>query len=674
MQVSNIRNPKSEIRNLRPGFTLVEMLVAVALVVLMMTLFATIFQIATGAMSTQKGLAENDQRVRLVLNRLRNDLNGIKNDPNDPNRPYRTFRLVVPYAADETSTSNFNPTDRIGYIYISEGNPNDDTDDRIQLTVQFPATGLDQFYGKAALLFPDSTANPKYGVNSPNPGAGYPPAGSAAIPIPPGSGYWPNQPDFDDIFGIANQVGNSPFAEVSYFLRNGTLYRRVMLIRDPNGISPTPQDGTPTDTSGNILNLGTYTNGVRGFWNDFDYSAAFDSLDNLAQPFRFHGTGTLLDGLGPTGTGLPNPFILGNPAYRFGFDSSTVLNAAKTAQIPSTTYGQPRDYVTTAAGTTYYIGAFTHAETSDLAFGYPASITSVGGSSPMSNSTKLSYDTVNGRVGVGGVNFNGPRSGEDILMTNVLKFDIKVFDPAASFGPDGKPGVAGVDDDNNGTIDDMSELGWAGSDDGAFVDLGHSGTRGFYASSNTAQVFDFSPQVNNKQAIPVPGPTNVPVTSRVKIPNPPPAVPVGGDAGVTFGKLQTYIYPNTYYNYGSGGVAPLPPFANRYDTWNPSLNLDNVSDANNNPLSDVPPYRPFNFGADGAPGAKGIDDDGNGLIDYVIDPNTGFQVPDPREIGWPNTDDQPVPLSAIQIKITFYDVTSQQIRDVTLVQSLVYTP
>ena len=32
-------------------------------------------------------------------------------------------------------------------------------------------------------------------------------------------------------------------------------------------------------------------------------------------------------------------------------------------------------------------------------------------------------------------------------------------------GPDGLPGTAGVDDDNNGTIDDASETGACGSDD-----------------------------------------------------------------------------------------------------------------------------------------------------------------------------------------------------------------
>ncbi|WP_397568544.1 type II secretion system protein [Schlesneria sp. T3-172] len=38
------------------------------------------------------------------------------------------------------------------------------------------------------------------------------------------------------------------------------------------------------------------------------------------------------------------------------------------------------------------------------------------------------------------------------------------FEPA-SFGKDGSAGVAGADDDNNGTTDDVTEMGWPGSDD-----------------------------------------------------------------------------------------------------------------------------------------------------------------------------------------------------------------
>ena len=48
------------------GFTLVEMLVSVACVLLMMSMFAQIFQMATGSLSQQRGLAENDQKARMI--------------------------------------------------------------------------------------------------------------------------------------------------------------------------------------------------------------------------------------------------------------------------------------------------------------------------------------------------------------------------------------------------------------------------------------------------------------------------------------------------------------------------------------------------------------------------------------------------------------------------------
>ena len=61
------------------------------------------------------------------------------------------------------------------------------------------------------------------------------------------------------------------------------------------------------------------------------------------------------------------------------------------------------------------------------------------------------------------------RFGEDILATSTLAFDIKGFDPAApsyiTSGIDGQPGVAAFDDDANGTDDDNGELGYSGSDD-----------------------------------------------------------------------------------------------------------------------------------------------------------------------------------------------------------------
>ena len=76
------------------------------------------------------------------------------------------------------------------------------------------------------------------------------------------------------------------------------------------------------------------------------------------------------------------------------------------------------------------------------------------------------------------------RAGSDVIATDVIGFDIQVFDPDAPkfiwYGPDGVPGAPGDDDalpgfnttvvDNNGTPDDTSddavaEMGWPGSDD-----------------------------------------------------------------------------------------------------------------------------------------------------------------------------------------------------------------
>ena len=58
----------------RGGFTLVEMLVSVALVLLIMTLFAQAFGIAAGSIKKQRGLAENDQRARSMVTILLGDL------------------------------------------------------------------------------------------------------------------------------------------------------------------------------------------------------------------------------------------------------------------------------------------------------------------------------------------------------------------------------------------------------------------------------------------------------------------------------------------------------------------------------------------------------------------------------------------------------------------------
>lgn len=383
----------------RSGFTLIEMLVAVTLVTLMMTLFASVFQIATDLMGRQKGVAENDQRARMIVTLLHNDL---KN---------RTFLEVAPWGAGEdTAAANANLDKRKGYFCISENDPSNDADDVLSFTVKLDSTN-DKFFGRAHALADGG-----------------------------GSLTSTNQPENDDERTDANETGSSVWAEVIYFVRNGVLYRRVMLIRDID-------DGTPRDGSAVALVTTPYEAGgaTRNMWTDFDYSIHYDLITSKPS---FHGRADLNNNIGsvPTSTNVTS---LGIPHYRFGFNHAT---------------GLPREVV----GTTF-IGRYLQQETSSPTFGYPGRIT--GPSPNPMDPGAAPARTINAN-GIVTEYADGTRVGDDMLLANVHAFDVKVWDPAASYGP------------NN-----VDDLGAPGTDDGAYVDVGHAGTRGFYRTSvnqNTA--------------------------------------------------------------------------------------------------------------------------------------------------------------------------------------------
>lgn len=520
---------------LRAGFTLIEMLVATAVVVVMMAIFTQIFMMATSTMSVQKGLAENDQRARLVHSLLSGDLNG-----NSAKAQTRTFLCVIPFGAGEIPAkapidpvTNGQVTDasRLGYLSISENDPNDDTDDVLQLTV-VSTSGTDLLFGRAQILA-DAAGNQN----------------------------WSNQPEYDDVIGIQNQAGASKYAEVSYFLRNGSIYRRVMLVRNPPKYGSFNPIDEPTDDALADLSFTNYTNGTRNFWTDFDYAAYYDNVKGQPQFLGF-------DNLG-----VQTAVTLRNPIYRWGFSYTSPAGAGM---------GLPREF--DSSSPPVFFGRFTQAETSDPNFAYPGRSPAVA-ANPIAQATPLTV--MNGRV----TSYpNGTRVGEDILMSNVITFDIKVWDPGASSGPDGKPGIAGLDDDLINGVDDNGELGTYGSDDGDWRDVGHLGLTGFYSTGA------------NRNS--------------------------GANRNIYFG-------------------------ANRFDTWGANVDIDGV----NGP--DAPPYLPIFSGKDQRPGVAGIDD-----------PGSAPGVDDPTELGTPGSDDFAA-LTAIKITIRFYDVTSNQVRDLSAVFSMV---
>jgi prepilin-type N-terminal cleavage/methylation domain-containing protein len=165
----------------RRGMTLVEMLVVVALVVLMMSILVSIFSSATGAISSSRVFVELDSGLRGLDATLRRDLEGV------------TARMTPP----------LDPSKDLGYFEYAENSfadaQGEDGDDTLSFTSKAPEgqkfTG--RFYSKY-LVKP-----------------GLLPAFPNGIPTKSTT-----QPT----------VISSDFAEIIYFLRNGNLYRRVLLI------------------------------------------------------------------------------------------------------------------------------------------------------------------------------------------------------------------------------------------------------------------------------------------------------------------------------------------------------------------------------------------------------------------------------------------------------------
>jgi len=571
---------------IRPGFTLVEMLVAVALVVLMMTLFATIFQMATRATSLQKSLLENDQRSRLVLSTLRNDINR------------RTMKLVLPFAANEDVTL---PEARLplrqGYFYIREGDPNNDTDDLLQMTVALKP-GEEPFYGLWARRDPVT-------------------GGLTELPLPnllgstgPQTGArWANHPDGDDRIAGYNLTTTSPRAEVAYFLRNGSLYRRVLLIRQPAvaGLD----SAHPTDSFGNPLSLAEFeAGGGLNFYSCADYSAFLHPDSGRLQFHSIHS----LNNEGGAGS-----FPLSNPRWRFGHDPKTGLPRETAKRYPNPDLGP------------VYFGRFTQGETSFVSptggrrgFGYPGRVSTNGWPNPYAPASNAVGETtadvtLDTERGVITEYEGGARISEDLLMTNVVRFDIKVWDEMASVGPDNGFGrntdlrqEPWEDDDEVNGPNDPGELGYPGSDDGAFVDLGHAGATGFYRNAP-------------------PGP-----------------------------------FSNTAANPYLGNTHYSPSGSFRFDTWNPRIDVDGDG------VFDRPPFRAGFRGPDGQPGRAGVNDDGTQIEDPTV---AGTAVvnnvaDNPNELGWPGSDDIPQPLKCIQIQITFLEPSNKTLRDVTLIIAL----
>ncbi len=656
----------------RSGFTLVEMMVSVGLVLLMMLLFTQVFELASGSVSVQRGIAENDQRSRTLTTIVHADL------------AKRTMRIVSPFfVAENVSTSPFPAEERRGYLYYSENDPDDDTDDVLQFTVQSTIVAQDKdetpYIGRAAPLSSDQNQqafnNLIYGDEF----------------------LWNrNQPDWDDGVLVPNQTAESRFAEISYFLRNGNLYRRVVLIRNPIegsdpeptlthfwdsnnavfvpaaqvGASEIPFFANPLDPQlrlypdNPLFMLGAQSG---NFLTDFDFSvrSRLDFTNGTNQGVTFHGAADL-----DNSDGIANANALGFPNNRFGHNH---VDTPDQQGFPDgIDDGQPREFVTNGA----FMGRFTHEETSNQLFQYPqANSVAAGGAISNPYAVVQQGAMTLGTDGVIDQFRGGPRRAEDILMSNVHSFDVKIWDEQV------------------GPIIRLERLGQTGQRPirvGGFVDMGHgifdiNGPGDYYQTPDTASFLPQDDPLNRNRHAALShdyGPrTN--------------AYVIGGPRNRVFDTWHSNINldPNID-NVRAGltqqqdiGLEP-PPFRalKYYDRF--SVNTGNAFIAQ---LPDWQPNTQYQVGDLVFPDSQANPNHGHTYYyrcvqggtstDTQIDPDP-FLGPRPagslvRDVSGTN---QPVvwrtelnvkPVRAIQITVRFMDQTTGQMRQATIVHSLI---
>jgi prepilin-type N-terminal cleavage/methylation domain-containing protein len=671
------------VRQKRRGFTLIEMLIAVTLVLLMMVLFAEIFGLAGESMTLQQAIADGDQQVRSFTTVLRADLQK------------RTMRTAVPFSPQEDPDYAGVPfTDRQGYFYVSLNDPDNAGDNLLQFTVR--STILDEngdetpYYGKGTGLVQRTNM-----------------VGTAvAVPAQASVRRNPQQPEHDDGELATNFTASSSAAEVCYYLRGGRLYRRQILIRNPLVASGTneadpqlswdsagnqpipdpipflnhypPAPGVPQQT-----NLGAYlkydpsaaggSSDSDDYWNDFDNGAY------LARILDPGGSGNLVpDGARMVGTSLldnrsgvsstttpplaittgPNPLVR---TSRFGFDQTNGISREFTHSDPATPGFA-------------FLGRFTLEEMSNLAFNFPqnpSTHANVGGiGNPVSyvdypaaiDAVPLPDGTIDDFAG-------GNRRGQDLLLSNVHAFEIELWDDRLGRfvqpGHSLSNGAGELGDYHRGrNLHFLNGILQVPGDPTAW-NTGQATRWGYriFDTWHTRNDTDGNPATNDW-----PQPPYRPMTFS------PPTNPNGPYAS------RGVWQPSTQYNRGDVvfPLAELPQDHSFYylcsepgvsppneDTNDNGL-LDMGEDTNNNNVLDGEPTWPTVSQATWF--GRREDANNNGVIDGTeVDANgNGIADGTPNWIAVRNVR----PLRAIRVRVRFYHEASARMRQVSIVHSL----
>ncbi len=558
----------------RRAYTLVEMLMSVTLTLIMMALVVQIFGLVGSSVDNSRAVLEMNDQLRSATARLRLDLQGVTADMTPPLSP-EAGKGYFEYIEGPR-----------GPVYLLH---------TVALNTDDPANPADTTVADNDDILMFTTRS-----------RGDPLVGRVFV---------------RSASGDEQKSAESEIAEVCWFVRGTTLYRRVLLIKPDFD----PHLGTPVreilswanlvSGSGSLYQMpdaplfASLADADRGFYNNFDLSVRLEGLvmgdaaptdawvwvpNTLADltkrenrfahelhqspgrgfPFHPHMQG-------PTGSQVyTNWRYLGLPTLR----ECSWCQDASNAWWP----GFPRQNVSLTLLTPFTAEQFD-------AWNTPL---------PYSHS-QVDPDTGTLKA------YPGPRVAEDVILTNVIGFDVKAWDPGALILSYRNTGVACVPGDRgyppwdkptrpqSEVLDILqgTHADWHIVGHGAYVDLDYA----LPFISLSSLTLDEIRSVSFFSGPPDP-------RSRV-----------------------TLTYPN--------GV-PLPNASSTYDTWSTHYEKDGDN-------------QDGVFGPD--QGTNGFDDGG---VPGIVDDALEQEAPPPYA----------VPLRGIRIKIRVFEPDTRQIREVTIVQ------
>lgn len=578
------------------AFTLVEILVAMVVTLIMLGIVVTIFGMIGTNVSKSRSMMEKSDQLRACKHRLQLDLAGI------------TVPMIAPQS----------PQSAVGYFEYTEGPVG-----------RMPAFTIN-VADENGTMGPDTTVG-----------------------------------DTDDWIAFTTQSANEPFvgrhfpsttniqsqvAEVIWFVRGTTLYRRQLLVkpdlnRTPGGMPTPTQLYTMPHINDSNLGQSYYAVSDVSVHADGKGPAGYANLGPLPDPSTV-APGTPSDPLrlvanslsdltkrenryahipvmgNQSASGINNAPLFGWPfdARQYGWFVNTVTGQVSTGRLGLATLQECSDPLcplpigisNNPTGTPVPFSRFFPTNLLQLSKQAPA--TAAPFTPPTNDDEGFdAWDNPHpwnqGDLITGQLNSfnNGNRAGEDIILTNVLSFDVKVWDPTAPILLD---------------ADGTTVLLPGDPGPGYGLPTSAYGAALVAAVTTPARIIGHGAYVDLNYGFNVSG---VPSTFSG------PGDPRSGLTGpITFAN-GTYTVPNN-----------LIPAV--YDTYSTHYEHDGIDQGN---------YIGGGFvGTD--EGTNGLDDNGNGLIDEDAEQET---APPYR-----------APIRGLQIKIRCFDPDSKQIREVTVIQ------